>query len=58
MRVPFPSAEHAVKVKRVIDVDGELRPEISRRQLSVEDKELVLYVLSRAGKLGKELTRE
>ena len=41
MRIPFASEKHAGIAKQVIDVDRELQPDVVRRALSVEGRDLV-----------------
>ncbi|KAH9945155.1 CTAG/Pcc1 family [Epithele typhae] len=41
MRIPFASGHHATIAQQVIDVDRELQPDVVKRVLAVEGRELV-----------------
>lgn len=48
LRIPFPSAQHAIIARDAIDVDAELQPHAVKRVLTVEDNVLVALVSGRA----------
>lgn len=42
--IPFATAEHAKIAEQVIEVDAELNPQSVKRELSVRDDKLIVYV--------------
>lgn len=45
LKIPTYSNDHALILKKVLDVDKELKPESCHREISVNDSELIMYIL-------------